>query len=629
MKSVEEDLYSKGLTGTNAFREFTDLVSNKDLSTASNEEIVAAYEEAIPVVKRYFTEGQEGAQNFLTDIQNINSEWAHMNEDGSWDINFGIGQDQAIADALKMDVEAVQIAMRKLSDFGFDINLDEPIASLEELRTKAESASETLTELGDDVKIDLDVNSFEGVDKQIASMKKYIGEVENSDIDLSVKSDKLESANSILEYLVVKKKELGESENVDISINVDEGQIQAAFETLARLKSDLENIQGKVGVETTGLQTDINNCVAEIEKMSPEMKASLGIQDMYIEEIKAGLLDGSIEIPAKVEVDTVEANKNIDEVKKNNIKDKNFDVKANTTQAKSELASVKSFLSGITGKTVTVIVNKVTNEIVNKSSSPGSSVGSAISNGVDYLKNQRGTVNGTAHVKGTAYSRGNWGNPATQKALVGELGTEIVVDPHTGTWYTVGDNGAEFVEIPKNAIVFNHLQSESLLKNGYAIGRGTALASGTAFSDGYGKFNVGNSGSNAYSSSSNSSSNSNNSDTNSNLDQANDSAEEFKETLDGIEILINRIERDIKNIERVAGSAYNTFAKRNRALRNQISSIYEEISIQQQGYNRYLQEAESVPLSEEYKNLVRNGAIDISTITDKDLSENINKYKEW
>lgn len=214
---------------------------------------------------------------------------------------------------------------------------------------------------------------------------------------------------------------------------------------------------------------------------------------------------------------------------------------------------------------------------------------------------------------------------------MGELGPEIIVDPHTGTWYTVGDNGAEFIEVPKNAIVFNHLQSESLLKNGYAVGRGTAFASGSAFSNGYGKFNVGNSGSNASSSSTNSSSNSNtsNSDTNKNLDSANDSAEEFKETLDGIEILINRIERDIKNIERVAGSAYNTFAKRNRALRNQISSIYEEISIQQQGYNRYLQEAESVPLSEEYKSLVRNGAIDISTITDKDLSENINKYKEW
>lgn len=628
LKNVEEELYAKGLTGTNAFREFTDLISNQDLSTASNDEIVAAYESAIPVIKRYFTEGQEGAQNFLVDIQNINSEWAHMNEDGSWDINFGMGQDQAIADALNMDVEAVQMVMRKLSDFGFDINLDEPIASLEELRTKAESANETLSGLGEDIKIDLNVDSFEGVDKQISSMKKYIGEIENSDIELNVKSDKLESANSILEYLVARKQEIAESEGIDIAINIDEGELQTGFDLLNQLKSSLENIQGKVGIDTTGLQTEINNCVAEIEKMSPEMKVALGIQGMSIEEIKAGLMDGSIQIPVNAE--TSESNSNIDEVKNNNIKDKQFNVIANTVQAKSELLAVKSYLSGITGKTVTVTVNKVINETVNSSSS--SSSGKFNNKSSTKSGTSGNFVNGTAHVKGTAYAGGNWGNSTTQRALVGELGTEIIVDPHTGTWYTVGDNGAEFVEVPKNAIVFNHLQSESLLKNGHAIGRGTALASGTALSNGYGKFNVGNSGSDAYSSTTTTTQSSAVSNTSSiakNTQDAADSSEDFKENLDAIEILINRIERQIKNLERVAGSAYNTFSKRNGALKEQISSITEEISAQQQGYNRYLQEAESVSLSEDYKNLVRNGAIDISTITDKDLSENINKFKEW
>lgn len=137
-----ESLYEKGLTGTNKFREFVDLMSNKDLSNASNEDIVSAYEEAMPKIERYFTEGQEGAQNFLSDIQNINKEWSHMNEDGSWEINFGAGNDQEIADALGIDVEAVQSIMRKLSDYGFDINLDEPVASLEELKSSAESAKE-------------------------------------------------------------------------------------------------------------------------------------------------------------------------------------------------------------------------------------------------------------------------------------------------------------------------------------------------------------------------------------------------------------------------------------------------------------------------------------------------------
>lgn len=623
MKSVEEDLYNKGLTGTNAFREFTDLISNKDLSTASNDEIVAAYEEAIPVINRYFTEGQEGAQNFLADIQNINSEWAHMNEDGSWDINFGKGQDQDIADALNMDVEAVQMVMRKLSDFGFEINLDEPIASLEELRSKAESANNILNGTGENIKIDLNTDSFEGVDNQISSIKKYIEEVENSDIELDVKSDKLEAANSILEYLVARKQELAESEGVNIDININESEIQAGFETLSRLKNGLENIQGKVGIDTTGLQTEINNCVAEIEKMSPEMKVALGIQGMTVEEIKAGLMDGSIQIPVNAE--TAEATSNIDKIQKQKIDDKRFAVKADVSQARASLMSVKSYLSSINDKSVTVTINKVTNEIKNSSSSGTSNSG----HGVSHKGAQK--INGTAHAKGTAYARGNWGNPVTQKALMGELGIEIVVDPHTGTWYTVGDNGAEFVEVPKNAIVFNHLQSESLLKNGYAVGRGKAFANGTAFSNGSGKFNIGNSGSNAGSPSSTTSSTAvqNSASVAKNTEDAADASEDFKENLDAIEILISHIERKIKNLERVAGSAYNTFSKRNNALREEISSITEEISVQQQGYERYLQEAESVSLSEDYKNLVRNGAIDISTITDKDLSENINKYKEW
>ena len=61
---------------------------------------------------------------------------------------------------------------------------------------------------------------------------------------------------------------------------------------------------------------------------------------------------------------------------------------------------------------------------------------------------------------------------------------EIVVNPHTGRWWTVGTHGAEFVDIPKNAIVFNHKQSEALLKNGNIFSRGKALAGGTALASG-------------------------------------------------------------------------------------------------------------------------------------------------
>ena len=66
------------------------------------------------------------------------------------------------------------------------------------------------------------------------------------------------------------------------------------------------------------------------------------------------------------------------------------------------------------------------------------------------------------------------------KTLVGEIGREIVVDPANNKWYTVGDNGAEFVNLPKNAIVFNAKQTEELLSSGHLYGHGDSMASGNA-----------------------------------------------------------------------------------------------------------------------------------------------------
>lgn len=68
--------------------------------------------------------------------------------------------------------------------------------------------------------------------------------------------------------------------------------------------------------------------------------------------------------------------------------------------------------------------------------------------------------------------------------LVGELGEEMVVDPENSRWYTVGKNGAEFVRLPKHAIVFNHKQTKSLLSSGKTGDRGKALASGDALPSG-------------------------------------------------------------------------------------------------------------------------------------------------
>ena len=254
-----KELYDKGLTGTNKFREFVDLMSNQDLSTASNEEIVAAYESAIPKIKRYFTEGQEGAVNFLKDIQNINSEWAHMNDDGSWKIDFGVGNDQEIADKLGVDVEAVQAVMRKLKDYGFDINLDQPVQSLDELKTSAESAKESLVDMNETSfnGINLDSSSFSEVTDEIEKVQSYIETIqEDSEIDPDVKTEKLQHANEILQYLVQKQQELGQSD-IEITVNADE--LESKINDAKSALGEFKNEGGTVDISLSGAQDAVDN----------------------------------------------------------------------------------------------------------------------------------------------------------------------------------------------------------------------------------------------------------------------------------------------------------------------------------------------------------------------------------
>ena len=46
-------------------------------------------------MERYFKEGTDGTENFLKDVQKVNKEWAHMNDDGTWELNFQSDKDVA------------------------------------------------------------------------------------------------------------------------------------------------------------------------------------------------------------------------------------------------------------------------------------------------------------------------------------------------------------------------------------------------------------------------------------------------------------------------------------------------------------------------------------------------------
>jgi hypothetical protein len=67
------------------------------------------------------------------------------------------------------------------------------------------------------------------------------------------------------------------------------------------------------------------------------------------------------------------------------------------------------------------------------------------------------------------------GAELAQKTLVGELGPELAV--YNGEYHMLGARGAEFVDLPSDAIVFNHLQTAGIMKGQMNV-RGTAMADG-------------------------------------------------------------------------------------------------------------------------------------------------------
>ena len=60
-----------------------------------------------------------------------------------------------------------------------------------------------------------------------------------------------------------------------------------------------------------------------------------------------------------------------------------------------------------------------------------------------------------------------------------------------------------------------------------------------------------------------------------------------------------------------------------------MNTIRSDLTTLQQAYNRYIKEANSVGLSNDWKRRVENGAIDITTITDEDLKDKIDEYQQW
>lgn len=238
---------------------------------------------------------------------------------------------------------------------------------------------------------------------------------------------------------------------------------------------------------------------------------------------------------------------------------------------------------------------------------------------------------------GTANAQGNWGVAQDETSLVGELGTELLV--RNGKWTTIGENGAEFANIKKGDIIFNHKQTEELLKNGHISSRGKAYANGTAYvvgnsafarygfsgNGGYQKFDVNGNVVDTFGNAANAISDA--------ADSMSDAADKFDETIDWFEILLEEIESDISLMNAQLENAVGRSAK--KGIYSQILNA-EHYKVQElnEGIKLYSDYSAKLlaKIPEQYREMAKNGAVAIKEFVgeeNEEVVEAINNYREW
>lgn len=107
------------------------------------------------------------------------------------------------------------------------------------------------------------------------------------------------------------------------------------------------------------------------------------------------------------------------------------------------------------------------------------------------------------------------------------------------------------------------------------------------------------------------------------------STKDATKTFNWVETALSRIQRTITNLGKAVSATYKKWGTRNNALAQEMSAVNQEITAQQNAYDTYMSKANSIALPEHYKNLVRNGGMSISDITDEKIAENIKLYQDY
>ena len=532
---------------------------------------------------------------------------------------------------------------------------------------------------------------------------KLFGTKYSFDID----NGKLVASDELINTILTKKDKLEVPVEGEITFRYQEALSQ--IEELKKKKSELEEASDseffiKYGTsDRSQLLANINSDIAEAEEQAKILEVQYGLkpsteEDTTIIEKFEDLEENGVN--TTVNADTTQATQDVNTFKQNASEPIETTLTVNTVTGTTTVEStgnsdatinfketgyqdVVNKLTSLTAQTKVPIdqavdvddnntIQEVSNDLINldnqtvenKTFNISMSGYYTVTSELDKITDKLTEIDGktaTATVtintvkSGKASAMGNVDNAyaggtnsiskADKNALVGELGPETVVDPIAGKYYTVGENGAEFVNLPRGAIVFNHKQTKELFTNGRTASRGkmvngSAFAEGNAYAETYikhynwtdtqntaGAFNTGNwdAAANNISDASDSLSNA--------ADSLSDSTDEFEEVFDWIEVRIEEIDEKISLLEAsLENAAY--YNEKNNIIDSIINLNNTKLSNLKAGYEEYAEYAAKLltEIPENLRDAAQNGAIAIEKFVgeaDEATVEAINNYREW
>lgn len=483
-------------------------------------------------------------------------------------------------------------------------------------------------------KSDVKVNAKGNAKKTIDSIKKSLSSMKSKSISIKVKGNAKKTISSI-------SKSLKKLKSKSISIKA-KGNASSVIKKIASALKKLKNkkITVKVKDSASSKISSIKGKLNALGKMHPTPKVTINTSGLPAVEAAKSAING--------------------------LHDKSVNVSVNYSQSGKP--------SGVNGAHGIGLAHG--SMAWSKAFSQGT-----ISNLTDF-----DDWNGNAFAHGSvrklssrALASGNLGADYSGTTLTSELGPELLV--RGNRWTLLGENGAQFTNIKRGDIVFNHQQTADLLSKGSTNSRASikggmsAFAHGTAFASGhrvtgsgafqggaasgYKKHSSGSSSTKKHTESTkkNTEATKKNTDSKKKDSKATDKSakkkSKFATLLDNMgkqfDFIAIAIDRAATATEKFA-NMINDYVKpevKQSALWNQYKSTGKEISVNQQAASKYKSEASSfaskaiktVPKTKNsskkknqkrlrtYFERVRNGSMNINTIKNDNMRSAVESYQ--